>query len=68
MRAPGSLGGAHRFAVRQAAREHEGVAVTSEAARSIAGPRVVQAERWGDLVVGLACGIVEVAPSRFYRR
>ena len=56
----GLLGGAHKFAVRQAAREHEGVAVTlGGGAVNRGATRVVQAEQSGDLVVGLACGIVE---------
>ena len=56
----GFLCGAHELAVRQAAREDEGVAVAiSGGAVNCGAARVVQAEQAGDLVVGLACGIVE---------
>ena len=56
----GLLGGAHELAVRQAAREHEGVAVAlSGGAVNRGATRVVQAEQSGDLVVGLARGIVK---------
>ena len=56
----GFLGGAHELAVRQAAREHEGVAVTlGGGAINRGAARVVEAEQSGDLVVGLACCIVE---------
>ena len=56
----GLLGGAHKLAVRQAAREHEGVAVAiSGSAVNRGAARVVQAEQSSNLIVGLACGIIE---------
>ena len=56
----GVLGGAHEFAVGQAAREHEGVAVTLRGGAVDGGAaRVIQAEQAGDLVVGLAGGVIQ---------
>ena len=56
----GFLCGAHELAVRQAAREHEGVAVTlGGGAVNRGAARVVQAEQSSNLIVGLACGIIE---------
>ena len=56
----GLFGGAHKLTVRQAAGEHEGVAVAlCGGAVNRRAARVVQAEQAGNLVVGFACGIVQ---------